>query len=539
MPLFLFKQSLSHAVRWGLLALLGGLAVSAAAAVRLPHLFSDGVVIQREKPAAVWGWADPGEKVTVRFAGQQVTGIASAEGAWKVQLKPLRASAKPRELTVTAANSTVVVQNVLVGDVWLCSGDFGVYWAMYGCANHPREIAAANYPQIRLLKVECKSSNTPLTDFEGLWKVCSPESVVDASGLAYFFGRALWQKLHVPIGLIDASYRYSPIQSWITPEGYHLIPELKLPREKMDSWDSTTPVGAQAYTATIAKVEQWLPLAERAFQEHQPIPTQPVPPAPLPPIDSNYWSLGELSNLYHGMIAPLTPFAIRGVVWSMGESGGGLEWNNYHAYMRGLVDGWRKQWGQGNFPVYFELLPSVGKVSDVPGAGGAWAKLRDDQMKGLTIPNTGMAVTFDVSDYESDNRNRVDAGERLARWALAGEYHQKIECSGPLYRSQRIEGDHVIISFDHIGRGLMVGAKDGLAPVREVKDGVPAKFAVAGADKKWYKADAQIVGKTVVVRSEKVPVPVAVRYAFADNPSDSNLYNRDGLPAAPFRTDAW
>lgn len=532
------RALLQHGLR--LLSLLAflGLSLLAVAEVRLAHLFSDDMVLQREKPVPVWGTAAPGERVTVQFAGQSVSALAGADGKWLLRLRPLRASHEPREMLVTGRNE-VRVRNVVVGDVWLCSGDFGVYYGLLGCNDAEKEIAAAHYPLLRLLKVESRSSNAPRDDFDGAWKVCSPETAVDASALAFFFGRTLLKEVRVPIGLIDASYRYSVIQSWVSPEGFHMIPELKVPRDIMDSWDSTTPIGREAFLATFDKVEAWLPGAERAFRAGTPVPEQPVPPAPLPPIDSNYWSLGELSNLYHGMITPLMPFAIRGVVWSMGESGSGrMDWNNYHAFMRGLVEGWRKSWGQGNFPVYFELLPSVGSVSEIPGAGGPWARFREEQAKGLSIPNTGMAVTFDVSDYVADRRNRLDAGVRLARWALNGEYGRKLESGGPLYRSHRIEGDRVIITFDHIGRGLMAGMKDGQEAVREAKDGHIRQFALAGADKKWYQADALIAGKTVVVHSDKVPVPVAVRYAYADHPT-GNLYNRDGLPAAPFRTDAW
>jgi len=526
-----------------LLVILGGLAVPLVAAVRLPRQFSDGMVLQRDRPAPVWGWAEPGEKVTVRFAGQQVTCTADVEGAWSVRLKPLSVSKRPRELTVSGTN-TVVVRNVVVGDIWLCSGDFGVCWEVFACMDAAKEIATANYPLIRLLKVESKSSNTPLKEIQaewirGEWKVCSPETVADYSALAYFFGRALYQETGVPIGLIDASYRYSSIQSWVSPQAFHAIPELKLPRDKMDSWDSTTPVGRDAYQATIDKVQEWLPEAEQAFRDGKPIPAQPVPPAPKPAIDVNYWSLGELSNLYNGMIAPLMPFAIRGVVWSMGENGGGLEWNKYDYYMRGLVEGWRAAWGQGDFPVYYELLPQLGKTGGPPGAGGAWTGLREKQINGLSIPNTAMAVTFDVSDYLADSRNRQDAGRRLALCALAGTYHRKLEYSGPTYHSHRIEGDQVIVSFDHAGHGMLAGEKDGLAPVRPAKTGELHGFAVAGADKKWYWADTRIAGDTVVLRSEKVPAPVAVRYAWADNPAGSNLYNREGLPAVPFRTDDW
>jgi len=540
-PHILFKpQCLLRGV---LLALAGLVAMSLPAAVRLPKQFSDGMVLQRGKPAPVWGWAAPGEEVTVRFAGQRATAVADADGAWSVRLKPPAMSRQPRELTVTGAN-TVVVHNVVVGDVWLCSGDFGVYWELYSCLDAEQEIAGANYPLIRLLKVEGKSSNTPLKELQpewirGEWKVCSPETVADYSALAYFFGRALHRETGVPIGLIDASYRYSTIQSWVSAWGFHAVPELELPRNRIDSWDSTTDAGREAYRATLDRVEAWLPAAEQAFRDGKPIPAQPTPPAPKPAIDVNYWSLGELSNLYNGMIAPLMPFAIRGMVWSMGENGGGIEWNKYDSYMRGLVEGWRNRWGQGDFPVYFELLPQIGKTGGAPGAGGQWAAFREMQIRCLAIPNTGMVTTFDVSDYIAEARNRRDAGERFACLALAREYGHKLEYSGPVYREHRIDGNRVIISFDHVGHGLLAGEKDGLTPLLPAKDGSLKGFAIAGEDEKWYWADARIVGQTVVLQSEQAPAPVAVRYAWADNPAGSNLYNREGLPAVPFRTDDW
>lgn len=507
------------------------------AAVRLPHIFSDGMVLQREKPVPIWGWAKPGEKVTVKFAGQAVSSTTGADGRWMLKLNPLSTSDKPRELSVTGTD-TLVFKDVLVGDVWLCSGDFGVYYEVFASANAEAEIAAANYPTMRLLKVASATSNTPLSDIQGQWMTCSPTSVSNFSALAYYFGRALHRELKVPIGVIDCSYRYSYIRSWLAPEGFRMIPELKESRDRMDSWNSTTDVGQKSFGEAVSRVEQWLPLADKAFRKGTPIPQQPLMPAPITGRDEFYQTIGELSAAYHGMVHPIIPFAIRGVVWSQGENGGEAE--TRQAHMQGLIEGWRKQWGQGDFPVYFELLPRVDAPSATPCVGGDhWTTIREGQLKSVSIPNTGAAVTFDVSDYVSDNRNRQDAGQRLALWALAKEYHEDIVYSGPTYRSHRIEGDSVTISFDNIGGGLMAGEKNDLAPTQELKPGVLRHFAIAGEDKKWQWADARIVGDTVVLRSDKVPTPVAVRYAWCPNPQAANLYNRDGLPAAPFRTDTW
>jgi sialate O-acetylesterase len=518
------------------LVVLFGAGHYSAAAVRLPRVFGDGMVLQRERSLPVWGWAQPGEKVTVRFAGQEASAAAGGDGAWMVRLNPLQADPRPRELTISAAN-TVVVKNVLVGDIWLVSGDFGAYWQVYAVADAANEVANANYPAMRLLKVEMKTSNTPLRDIQGEWLECNPKTVKGFSALAYFFGRELHHELKVPIGLIDCSYRYSYTRSWLAPEGIRMMPELQPMREKLDSWDSTTETGSKAFGATIAAVEKWLPEAERALREGTPIPPQPLVPAPITARDDNYNSIGELSVAYHGMVHPLIPFALRGMLWSQGENGG--EWNSMDASLRALAGGWRKLWGQGDFPFFIEPLAQVGAPSPVPCAGDGWTGLREGQINSAAMANSGIVVTTDVSDYIADDRNRQDAGWRFALLALAKEYGRDVIYSGPVYKAQKIDGDTVTISFDHAGSGLMAGEKIGLAPAREAKDGILKHFAIAGADKKWQWADARIAGNTVVLRSDKVAAPLAVRYAWCSNPQPANLYNREGLPAVPFRTDNW
>ncbi|MEO6908251.1 MAG: 9-O-acetylesterase, partial [Abditibacteriaceae bacterium] len=321
---------------------------SASAAVRLPHVFGDGMVLQRDKPIPVWGWADPGEKVTVRFAGEEKSCVAGTDGRWMLKLSPLPAEDTPLTLSVSGADTQILKKDVLVGDVWLCSGDFGVYYELFASANAATEIANSDYPSMRLLKVASATGNAPLQDIQGQWMRCSPTTVNSFSALAYFFGRALHRELKVPIGLIDCSYRYSYLRSWIAPEGFHMIPELKEARDKMDSWDSTTEVGQQSFAAAIGQVEDWLPQAEEAFRQGKAFPLQPLMPAPTTGREEFYQTIGELSSAYNGMVAPLIPFAIRGVVWSQGENGGEVEIR--HAYMQGLIGGWRKLWGQGDFP---------------------------------------------------------------------------------------------------------------------------------------------------------------------------------------------
>ena len=512
----------------------------APAAVRLPNCFGDNMVLQRDQPVPVWGWAEPGDEVHIAFAGQTKTARAATNGAWRIVLEPMPASSEPRDLVVRARleNRQWKISNLLVGDVWLVSGDFGAYWEMYACTNAAEELPAANHPALRLLKVWARSSNELLDDILGEWRVCTPENVRGFSALGYFYGRALNRELGVPIGVIDVSYRYSVARAWMPPAAFRSIPELKVPRERMDSWDSTTPVGRAAFSAAVVRVEAWLPAARQAYAIGQPIPRQPLLPAPLVATDKNYLSIGELSLHYQGMIHPLIPMRIRGVVWSLGESSC-LEPSRYFFYLKGLIEGWRQAWGQGEFPFYIELLPQVGATGAKPGVIDGWTRMRAEQAKCLALPNTGLAVTFDVSDYVSDSRNRQDPGERFARIALAKEYGRAIVPSGPLYTSSRVEGDRMAIRFDHVGGGLMIGDKRGLAPPVEVKDGTLKGFTIAGDDGKWFLADAGIEGNTVMVRSDKVPAPVAARYAHGSNPVGANLYNRDGLPAVPFRTDAW
>ncbi len=258
---------------------------------------------------------------------------------------------------------------------------------------------------------------------------------------------------------------------------------------------------------------------------------QPALPAPIPAVDDNYLSLGELCNLYYGMIHPLAPFGLRGVVWSQGENGGRLP--------KALITGWRDKWQQKRLPFYFELLPKAGVPSSQPDAGTSWAYDRECQMRALTLPDTEMAVTMDVSDFGLEPRNRKDPGERLAACVLAREFGRDVPYRGPRYRSHRIEDNRVIVSFMHIGGGLIVGKKSGLDMVEEIRGGILKEFAIAGSDKKWHWADARVEGDTVVLTCKAVDAPVAIRYAYRAFPEECNLYNREGLPCAPFRTDTW
>jgi sialate O-acetylesterase len=468
-------------------------AVQAQANVALHGLFTDHMVLQRGGPVPVFGTATPGEQVTVTFARQSRATVADTDGRWRVELRAMKASAEPASLTVAGEN-TITLQNVVVGDVWVCSGQSNMEWSMKQI-HRPEDILSAEFPMIRQFKVPRSASPEPRTDVQGEWAVCTPASVPEFTAVGYYFARRVHQETGVPIGLIAAAVGGTPIEPWIPPEGLARIPE-----------DKRTPVSIHFATSA------W----------HQ---------------------------LYFGMIRPLMDFPIKGVLWYQGESNAIFNEDpdreeTYLHKKRALISSWREAWKIGDFPFYFVQLSSFQRPNDIPEGGDAWARICTAQLRTLSVPRTGMAVAIDLADPGNPGdihpKNKLDVGERLALWALAKDYGmRRLVHSGPLYKAMKVEGGRIRISFDHIGSGLMVAAKRGYAPTAPEPEGRLRRFAIAGADRKWVWADAVIDGKTVVVSSPDVSEPVAVRYAFSTNPDGCNLYNQEGLPASPFRTDDW
>jgi sialate O-acetylesterase len=366
------------------------------------------------------------------------------------------------------------------------------------------DIAAARFPGIRHQRVG------------GGWVVCTPETAPGFTAVGFYFARKVHQETGLPVGLLHNAIGGTAIEPWLAIGAAEEEPFLK---KQVDNY--TAQVVAQ-----LDKVEAWVKAARQALADKK-----TPPPAPALP---NY----PFSNLYRGFTVPLRPYGLRGMLWYQGESNGG-EGISYFHKQRALINGMRKAWGQGDFPFYFVQLPQIGGVNENPAGGDGWANIRLAQARTLSVPHTGMAVTIDVGDPKDIHpRNKKDVGERLALWALAKDYGKKdLAYSGPLYKSMKIEGDKIRLTFDHVGKGLMVGAKEGKKPAQEVKDGTLKRFAIAGADGKWSWAEAKIDGDTVVVSSPEVKKPTAVRYAYQHNPAGANLYNRDGLPAGPFRTD--
>ena len=520
------------------------------AAVRVPKLFGDGMVLQCDMAVPVWGWAKASEKVTVSFASQEKSATADKNGKWIVRLDAMPASQSPREMTVAGEN-TLTFKDVLVGEVWLCGGQSNMDMPVAGCClNFEAEKAAATHPSIRQIEVGRVNAVTPMDDLDASsdkWTACSPATVGHFTSTGYFFARDIAEALDVPVGLINDCWGGTCIERWMPPEGFRMeasVPQIKTigrpgagdfnaMARLVDSWDPTTDIGRETYGQYLVKLKKWIPTAEAALAAKRAPPPAPEPPEIGPPA-------GYPTCLFNGMIAPVIPYAIRGVIWYQGEANGD-EGLSYFYKTKGLIGSWRQLWGEGDFPFYYVQLANCQRSPGFQAPGGdGWAPLREAQLQSLAIPNTGMAVTIDIGETENIHpKDKQDVGKRLALWALAKTYGKDLVFSGPLYKSHTVEGDKVRITFDYAGGGLIAGQKNGLEPVKEVPGGKLKWFAIAGQDQVWHWADAVIDGETVLVSSDKVPSPVAIRYAFAMNPEGANLYNKEGLPASPFRTDDW
>jgi sialate O-acetylesterase len=503
----------------------------ASAAIRLPKVIGNNMVLQREMPVPIWGWATAGQKVTVTFAGQDKSATAGADGKWTVKLDALKTSDQPATMTIAAGDADKVeLKNILVGEVWLGSGQSNMEMTVNGCLEARKFIDAAKFPNIRLFTVDKRPAGEAMDDVPSRgWEPCGPNNAGNFSAALYFFGLRIHKELNVPVGLIHSSWGGTAIEPWIAPCGFEAVPSLAPFVQRVKDAPAQY---RKAVADTLARIEAWVPKAKEALASNAPIP--PAPEMPKHPLDSS----GGTTGLYNGMIHGMVPFALRGMLWYQGESNGG-EAYSYFEKMKALIGGWRQLWGQGDFPFYFVQLANFMAANSNPEGGDGWAKLRESQLMSLAIPHTGMAVLTDIGDAKDIHpKDKQDVGERLALWALAKDYGKKdLVYSGPLYKSAKVDGATMVISFDCVGTGLMVGQKDGLAPTTEVKDGKLKGFAIQGEDGKWSWADAKIAGETVVVSSPDVAKPKAVRYEFHTNTDGANFYNKEGLPASPFRTD--
>lgn len=478
--------------------------IAVHAEVKLPALLSDHMLLQQGKPVRLWGAAAPGESVSVKLPGQQFTMKADATGQWKVFLAPLKPG-KPFEISI---NSTVI-HDVLVGDVWVGSGQSNMEFPLSRTMNSAQEIAEATYPEIRLFTVKRMVAEQPQGDVTGSWQVCTPDSVKTFSAVEYFFGREIWKTRGVPMGLIHSSWGGTPAQAWTAPS--YLADDAAL-EPYLSGWQKTLdayPAAKENYERQLAQWNEAVTAAKTAGK------TPPAKPnAPLGPGHPN-----TPSGLYNAMIAPLTPYAIRGALWYQGEANANPAgaWL-YRRLFTQMIESWREAWAQGSFPFYFVQLANFK-------SNGWWPLLRESQNMTLELKNTGQALAIDVGNPQDIHpNNKQEVGHRLALVARALTYGETIEYSGPTYREMTITGPQVELWFDHVGTGLVA------------KGGALTGFWIAGADGKFVPAEAKIEGDAVIVKSADVLEPAAVRYAWQDNPAVS-LYNRDGLPASSFRTD--
>jgi sialate O-acetylesterase len=500
----------------------------AQAEVRVPKVFGDHMVLQRDKPIVIWGWAAPNENLTVELGSGHSQIQANANGEWKTTLPPLKASATPVTLLIKGSN-TIRFEDILVGEVWLASGQSNMEMGIGMCQNAKEEIAAADHPNIRLLMIPNRWTPQPEDDFvpgnsgaEGIWKLCSPKTVAEGgwsgfSAAAYYFGRELEKQLSVPIGLIDTTWGGTRIESWTPPEGFASVPALARDYEAVQLGDPRTSLHKQRLEETLQKTEQWLSEARQAMAAQRVVPPMPTYPAELmPPHD-----LQNPTALFNGMVHPLCPFAIRGGIWYQGESNAG-EGRLYTERMKALIAGWRQIWGQGEFPFYFVQIAPYNYGGDAERIGEFWEA---QAAAAKEIPNAGMAVINDIGNLKDIHpTNKQEVGRRLALLALSGAYEKSgVVASGPTFRNLRVEGDHLRILFDN--------AK-GLAS----RDDKPLSwFEIIDAEEGGFvPAEAKIDGSTVVLSSPEVKHAVAMRFAWSML-AEPNLINGAGLPARAFR----
>lgn len=456
--------------------------------VKLPAIFSDHMVLQQGIDLPFWGTADPNEDITVTVGGKSVTAKANDKGQWSVKV-PAVQEFGPVAVKVAGKNA-IEFKDVLIGDVWICSGQSNMEWSIEHSGNPQAELAAANYPQIRFVQIPKVPSTVPLADTKNPWTNVTPDHVKGLTGgggtygqgglsaVGYYFGRELHHKLKRPIGLIHCTWGGTICEAW-------------------------------ASDAMLRNDAEYSEILARTAKENS---------------DPNQsGNKNRASVLYNGMLVPIRPFAVKGAIWYQGESNAGRAYQ-YRKLFPAMIADWRKQWGQGDFPFFFVQL-----AAHLPRQTGPmesnWAELREAQTMTLSAPKTGMAVTIDIGDAADIHpKNKQDVGKRLALNALSVAYGQNNVAAGPLYRSMTVEGNKIRIQFHHVGSGLVA------------KGEKLTGFAICGADKKFVWAAAQIDGDSILVSSDAVKEPIAVRYAWADNP-ECNLFNKEDLPASPFRTD--
>ena len=475
-------------------------------AVRVPSIFSDNMILQRDAPTPVWGWGVEGAEVTVTFE-QQTVAARVKDGKWVAWLHNLKPG-HPGTLTISAG-IPLTFTNVLVGDIWLAGGQSNMEFPLRNASDSAPDVAAADNPMIRLLRVPRTRLDQPTNDIHASWQECKPETAAGISAVAYYFARNLQANLGVPIGILESDWGGTPAEAWMGYDFLKAIPRYEI--EILGGWA----IDHDNYVNDLAAYQA----AQRQAGENNTQVTNRPPSRP--------WTPGEL---YNGMIAPLLPFAIKGAIWYQGEANAGSSYRatQYRTLLPDLIRDWRKVWGEGDFPFLLVQLAPYMKIQTEPGESD-WALLREAQLfTTQTVPNTGMAVITDVGDEQNIHpKKKQPVGDRLALAARAIAYHHPVEFQGPFPIAKRVVDDEIILTFAHAAGGL------------EARGGELKGFAVAGKDRKFHWATAEIQGlDRVAVRCPSVPHPVAVRYGWANYP-DVNLWNKAGLPASPFRSDSY
>jgi sialate O-acetylesterase len=527
-------------IRRATAAVLAGAALmagsSAQAAVRLPAIFSDHMVLQQGMAVPVWGTADAEEEVTVTFGQQKQAAKADDKGHWTVKLANLTASERPEELIVAGKNK-IEFKDVLVGEVWVCSGQSNMEFQMRSTKDHEKEIAAADHPNMRLFSVPKNVTYEPQADVkkphgpqEAAWLACSPETAPSFSAVGYFFGRGLHEELKIPIGLIHSSWGGTVAEAWAESGHLEADPELATMLNRNKDVEAAYQKQLAKWEADVAENKANLSFnaAQKPAQPGDPAPelrvVKKLPPRPQDPGQSP----NQASVLYNGMIAPIVPYAIRGAIWYQGESNANRAYQ-YRKLLPTMINSWRDVWHEPEFDFYIVSLANFTAPPKEPGESN-WAELREAQAMTAALPHNGQALAIDLADANNPGdihpKDKQSVGHRLALIALAKTYGKSVDYSGPEYKDSKIEGGKVTLRFKFA---------DGMT----AKGGEPVKgFQIAGEDKKWHWADAKIEGDSVIVSSADVAKPAAVRYDWANNP-EGNLYNKADLPAVPFRTDDW
>lgn len=507
-------------------------ALSLQAELRLPAIIGDNMVLQQKQANPIWGWDTPGAEVTVTFAGQTKTTKAGADGRWTVKLDAVSASAKPATLSVKGSTSREL-KNVLVGEVWICSGQSNMGFSVNRTVTADLDMAQAKYPQIRLISVPQVGTQEIKDDFDGAWTECTPETVGGFSAVGYHYGRVLHDMLGVPVGLIDNAWGGSACEAWVRRD---LLEKDARFKDIIERWQKTEASFTQAaFDKQVAdhkeKVAAWAAARKAALAAGKLAPAGP-PRAPQNLMTGQH----RPGNLYAGVLHPTIGYGIKGVIWYQGESNASRA-KEYRDLFPFMIQHWRNEWKQGDFPFYWVQLADFKAYQTEP-VESDWAELREAQTLTLgKLPNTGQCVITDLGEANDIHpRNKRDVAERLARWALVKDYGFKLPYSSPVLKSAKFEGGKALLTFDHAETGLRVVDMD------EVKG-----FAICGKDRKWVWAQAVILpdhktsprtprSNQIAVSSPAVPEPVAVRFAWADNPV-ANVYSAEGLPVTPFRTD--